>query len=228
MSLKTCVTAYGKMCFYGKDEYIGRSLYNYGEWSGDECDKLLSLANGLFVDVGANVGYFSLALSSKVPVVAFEPQPELYKLLVRNTGLGHNVALSSVSGTAVMPKIRYGDRGNYGGLGLGYRSELGTITVETRTLDSYNLDVGLLKIDVEGHELEVLKGGVETISRCSPIMYIEDDRDDKRDQLRKFIKYLGYNIEEHNTSIYRENNYFGLKKNIWDRNYISKNIICWK
>lgn len=234
MSLQKCETAYGPMKFYGKDEYIGRSLYAYSEWSGDECDKLLSLANGICVDVGANVGYFSLALAaSGFTTHAFEPQPALYALLEQNTAnlpvSCHNVALSKLGGRTTMPRIRYGERGNYGGLSIGGRSELGAIDIEMRTLDSYKLrNVGLIKIDVEGHELEVLRGAVNTIATCNPILYVEDDRLDKRYDLRSFIKSLGYNIEEHNPRMYRQNNFRGLKKNIWDMDYISMNIICSK
>lgn len=227
-------TAYGKMTFYGKDEYIGRSLYAYGEWSGDECDMLRGLASGVFVDVGANIGAMSMAVAATGrPVLAFEPQPALYSLLVKNcTGLPvscFNLALSSVAGHARMPKIRYGDRGNYGGLGFG-RSDLGSIEVECKTLDSLvsrsTHPVGLIKIDVEGHELQVLRGASELINDCRPILYVEDDREDKRWDLRAYIKKLGYTIEEHNPSMYRENNYRGLKKNIWGINYVSMNLIC--
>ena len=235
MSLQKCETVYGPVLCYGKDEYIGRSLYNYGEWSGDECDKLIELANGgNVVDVGANVGYFSLALASRgSKVYAFEPQHVLYDLLVQNVaGLDvscFNRGLGNVAGIGRMPRIRYGERGNYGGLSIGGRSELGQIEIYVEPLDRLCLnDIKLIKIDVEGYELQVLKGAVETIERCSPILYVEDDRLDKRDALRSFIKSLGYKIEEHSPRMYRENNYRGLKKNIWDKDYVSLNIICSK
>ena len=229
--MKTTITQYGACKFYGKDEYIGRSLYNYGEWSGEECEKIVSLAKGLCLDIGANIGFMSMAmLHAGLDVVAFEPQPELYKLLVENAvgARCESVALSSFEGLTTMPRIRYGSKGNYGGLSVGTRSELGSITVECRTLDSYELNPGFMKIDVEGHEVEVLRGARETISRCSPIMYIEDDRQDTRADLYKELTYLGYQWEDHNPPMYRENNFAGLKKNIWDKYYISKNIICWK
>lgn len=232
MSLKTCETAYGNMTVYGKDEYIGRSIYNYGEWSGIECDKLLELSKGgVFVDCGANVGYMSLALSTKASkVVAFEPQPAIFELLKKNvpSAEAYCMALYCSDGVAKMPRIRYGDKGNYGGVGFG-RSELGFINVPLVMLDSFGLtDVDLIKIDVEGAERDVIEGAIETIERCSPTLYVEDDREDKSADLRKLIRGLGYNIEEHNPPMFRQNNYKGLQRNIWDRNYISKNLICWK
>ena len=63
--------------------------------------------------------------------------------------------------------------------------------------------VDLVKIDVEGHELQVLEGMVDTISRCRPVMYIEDDRPEKSKALREFIIRNGYTIEEHNPPMYR-------------------------
>lgn len=230
--MRSCETAYGTCKFYGKDEYIGRSLYAYGEWGGEEASVIAGLAKssgGLCLDVGANIGFMSMAmLHAGCSVVAFEPQPALYELLRENcAGAACSpVALSDSNRTATMPRIRYGDKGNYGGLGLDQRSELGVINVQCVTLDFLGLSPSFIKIDVEGHELAVLRGGVETIKRCKPIMYIEDDRVDKSFELRSFIKSLGYEIKEHRPWLFRENNFKGNKVNIWNAAYQSHNIIC--
>ena len=220
---------WGRVKFFLKDEYVGRSLYNYGEYGPDETEKIIALADGLCLDIGANIGCISQALVvSGMRVIAFEPQPEVFKLLDENVVCEkYNVALGSVAGVAKMPKVYYSAKGNFGGLGIGAKSIYGSYDVPVRTLDSFGLDdVGFMKIDVEGFELEVLRGGRETINRCKPIMYIEDDRIDKRKALRAAIVELGYTIEEHYPALYRENNFFGLKKNIWDREYASHNLIC--
>ena len=226
---KTVEGRWGKVKFFLKDEYVGRSLYNYGEYGPDETEKIIALADGLCLDIGANIGCISQALVvSGHRVIAFEPQPEVFKLLAENVECEHyNVALGAFSGTAKMPKVYYSAKGNFGGLGIGAKSMYGSYDVPMRTLDSYGLhDVGFMKIDVEGFELEVLRGGVETINRCKPIMYIEDDRVDKRRALRAKIVELGYTITEHQPTLYRENNFFGLKKNVWDKDYASHNLIC--
>lgn len=220
---------WGRVKFFLKDEYVGRSLYNYGEYGPDETEKIIALADGLCLDIGANIGCISQALVvSGMPVIAFEPQPEVFKVLDENVVCEkYNVALGSVAGVAKMPKVYYSAKGNFGGLGIGAKSIYGSYDVPVRTLDSFELqDVGFMKIDVEGFELEVLRGGRETINRCKPIMYIEDDRIDKRKALRAAIVELGYTIEEHYPALYRENNFFGLKKNIWDMEYASHNLIC--
>jgi FkbM family methyltransferase len=161
-------------------------------------------------------------------VVAFEPQEDIYNLLTKNfKGETHNCALSFESGTTVMPRVRYGDKGNYGGMSCNSRSELGHIKVPMFTLDGFSFErVAFIKLDVEGFELNVLKGGEATIKRDHPIMYIEDDRAENTKALRAYITSLGYTIEEDNPPLYCEDNFFGLKKNIWDKNYVSKNIIC--
>lgn len=235
--MKSCQTAYGPCKFYGKDMFIGRSLYAYGEWGGEEASVIAGLAvatKGLCLDIGANIGFMSMAmLDAGCDVVAFEPQPVLYNLLCENVSPFHQVvmcspfALSDFNGKSTMPRIRYGEKGNYGALALGQRSELGVIEVECRTLDSLEISpVGFIKIDVEGHELNVLRGARSTIMRDRPIMYIEDDRPEKSLHLQEVIKGMGYTIERHYPRLFRENNFAGNPINIWGQDYSSHNLIC--
>ena len=228
---------WGKCKFLAKDEYVGRSMFYYGEYNPDETEMIISLAKGTCLDVGANIGVISQALlASGHNVVAFEPQPELYSILCENMaaasirelqGKAINSAVGNEAGVATMPKVYYSAKGNFGGLGLFEKSMYGNIEVEVNTIDSYNFtDVGFIKIDVEGYEYETLVGATETINRCRPIMYIEDDRTAKSARLRAYVESLGYTIEEHKPTLYREQNFFGLKKNVWDRNYASHNLIC--
>lgn len=231
---KTVDGRWGKCKFFAKDEYVGRSMYNYGEYGPDETETILGLANGLCLDIGANIGVISQALlANGYRVMAFEPQPEIFKLLQENCRyvggeyVTFNTALGSEAGVAKMPKVQYSVKGNFGGLGIGDKSIYGDIEIPVATIDSYHFpNVGFVKIDVEGFELEVLKGMTDTIARCRPILYVEDDRRDKSAALRAYIRSLGYSIEEHKPALYRENNFFGLKKNIWNMNYASHNLIC--
>lgn len=223
---------FGEIWYYGKDEYVGKSIHNYGEFSAEECDIILSLADKtkLSLDIGSNIGVMAQMFEHYgYPCVAFEPQPEIHKLLVKNfKGETHNCALGSAEGTAQMPRLRYGARYNYGGMSLNTRSELGSYPVPLKTLDSFKFEnVGFIKLDVEGWEEEVLKGAIETISKYRPIMYIEDDRQEKSISLRKYISELGYSIEESRPPLYRPNNFFGKRVNVWaPNNILSFNIIC--
>jgi FkbM family methyltransferase len=230
--MRSIVGKYGEIWYYGKDKFIGRSIHNYGEFSPDECDMISSLAikNKKCLDIGANFGCISQRLEyDGFEVIAFEPQKELFDNILRKNfrGIAHNCALSFENGTTIMPRLRYGDNNSYGQAACNTRSDLGYVKVPMFTLDSFEIDnIGLIKIDVEGFELNVLKGGVATIERNRPVMYIEDDIPNNRKALRAYIVSLGYSIEEHQPTLYRENNFFGLKKNIFDRNYVSHNIIC--
>lgn len=240
---------WGPCTYFLKDEYVGRSVRNYGEYNPDETEKVLELAreagSGRCLDIGANIGCISQALISfGEQVIAFEPQPEVAKVLIKNcqdteraSGISGyftvvSSALGSRAGYANMPKIDYSSKANIGGCGI---RSMGAwerkIEVPMCTLDSmFNSGTGrikFIKMDVEGFELEVLKGGRELILRDKPIMYIEDDRADKSFALRRYIREeLGYWIEDHKPTLYRPKNFFGLERNIWDLNYASHNIIC--
>ena len=220
---------WGDIWFWENDIYVGRSLLNYGEYGPDETEMILSLAKGLCLDIGANFGVISQALeTSGFTCVAFEPQPNIFEVLCKNVkGLKYNCALGATEGIGHMAIVVPDAENNYGGMAIGYRSDLGAIEVPIKTLDSFNfVDVGFMKIDVEGYEEQVLRGGIETINKYRPIMYIEDDRPENSNSLRSFITSLGYTIRIHNPALYREENFFGVRRNIWDKLYASKNLVC--
>ena len=222
---------WGPVTYFSKDQYVGKSLRYYGEYNPSETEMIIALAqrDKLCLDIGANCGVMAQALEySGFECVAFEPQPVVAEVCQKNMrGQVYNCGLGAEAGMAKMPKLRYEDDNNIGGMGIGYASIYGTIDVEVRTLDSFNFqNVGFMKIDVEGFEEQVLRGGRETILRDKPVMYIEDDRREKSQSLRKYIQELGYTISEHKPELYREHNFFGLKRNVWDRPYASHNLIC--
>jgi FkbM family methyltransferase len=125
----------------------------------------------VFVDVGANVGAYSLrAASVGMKVCSFEPNPENVKVLRRNAENNrlsidiHECALGSAEGTATMSPNG----------ALSRLSSEGTTVVPVRTLDSFDLPrVDLLKVDVEGYELEVLKGATKTLGGSHPKIMVE-------------------------------------------------------
>jgi FkbM family methyltransferase len=227
---------WGKVHFIEKDEYIGKSLFHYGEYVPDETELLLSLAqkagkDRLTLDIGANVGVMAQALAFHgYRVEAFEPQPALYEILKMNFGgKCHNVAVGREQGTAVMPVVSYNQSNNFGALQCGFRGPLGGLEVQVIPIDSLAYtDVGLMKIDVEGYEEEVLRGARKTIARCNPIIYLEDDRPKKSASLHRYLKKLGYRWERHTPPLFRLANFFGNKKNVWNANYVSQNLLCYK
>lgn len=230
--LRTVDGRWGPITYFSKDEYVGKSIRYYGEYNPDETEMILSLAvpGKLCLDIGANIGVMAQALGVMgFECISFEPQPLVASVCKQNVGTAvvHTCGLGSVEGFAQMPKLHYGERNNIGGMSIGTGSIFGTIDVEVKTLDSFGFqNVGFMKIDVEGFEELVLRGGKETILRDKPIMYIEDDRRDKSYALRQYIKELGYTIEEHKPHLFRPQNFKGNTKNVWDKLYASHNIIC--
>ncbi len=132
--------------------------------------------NRVALDVGANAGTYAYHLSKLTDVIAFEPNPRFrgrLGRLPRNVRV-ENVALSDRDGTATfrIPLMTNGSQAD----GWGTLEDVPgaiSIAVPTRTLDSYNLDPGFIKIDVEGHEESVLYGALQTIRRSKPILLIE-------------------------------------------------------
>jgi FkbM family methyltransferase len=144
-------------------------------------------------DVGANDGMYSYAFTRRAGTVhAFEPLPGCAGIVRAYARANarihvHQVALSDEAGTrsltiplregreiateaSLVPQLAP-QRGAAGAAGAaGARVE----EIEVRTLDSFALrDLSLIKIDVEGHELEVLRGGRETLRSERPVMMIE-------------------------------------------------------
>jgi len=139
--------------------------------------------NRLAVDVGANNGVTTEIMASNFQrVQAFELNPRLLKSL--EGALPENVTLwkmglSSRQGQALLsvPVSKGVVLEGWGSVETPLVEKCeGMVTskVEVNTLDSFHfVDVDFIKIDVEGHELEVLKGGVETITRCRPWIVVE-------------------------------------------------------
>jgi FkbM family methyltransferase len=137
---------------------------------------------GRAIDVGANEGIYSYVLSQICHVVeAFEPQSGPRSILAAYSQVSqakvniHPVCLSEANGSAML-HIPIDN-----GRNLVYRASLRqpggdyeTLTVGVRKLDDYKFErVSLIKIDVEGHEIEVIRGGLETIQRNQPILLVE-------------------------------------------------------
>ncbi len=147
----------------------------------------ISIKGKNVVDGGSNIGVFSLEASRMVGedgmVYAFELQKEICELSVWNFKINnasnivaHHRCLSSKSGGRVgLTPIDYD-----GELisSVGVKTEIHHIKDDKRTetiaLDNLNLEnIGLIKLDLEGHEPYALEGMWGTIDRCKPFMVIE-------------------------------------------------------
>jgi FkbM family methyltransferase len=140
----------------------------------------------IVLDIGANLGWFSCVVAKAFPDVevhAFEPDPTTHGLLRGNVllnGLGNvaivQAAVSSAPGTARFYQFTGGNRGQNSLLPT-YESESTVVEVQTLVLDDYLAQLGLadetirfLKIDVEGHEHEALKGAAAALRRTQVVL----------------------------------------------------------
>ena len=161
-----------------------------------------------FVDVGANIGLMSIFASNCVgnegQVLAYEAHPKTAELLKENIGLNQllniqvcQYALGSEEGQT---KIYDNWQINRGGASLIVKTEdSNSFDIDIHQLDhkiSSNLQPKVIKIDVEGFELEVLKGASETIKRFQPILIVEfsemrENAHESGEQLVEIIKSFG-------------------------------------
>lgn len=233
--LKQC--RHGMMLYNIHDIYIGRSLENYGEFSEGEADLFRQLIRPgyVIVEVGANIGAHTLPLAQLAgpggTVLAFEPQRIVYQTLCANLALNSitnvrcfNAAVGRAAGQIVVPVLDYSRDSNFGGLELGSHTDGETVPVVA--IDGLDLPrCDFLKIDVEGMEQEVLEGAVRSIALHSPILYVENDREQKAAALIRFIDGLGYNMYWHTPPLFNPANYSGSPANIFG-NIVSLNMLC--
>jgi FkbM family methyltransferase len=166
------------------------------------------LSPSRLMDVGANIGVYSVYLSdvpSLVSIHAFEPTPSTYSILTQNIGLTHTpdkihaspIALSREDGS--MDFAIYGDLAGSNAIADTTHSKATPtqiVTVTTRKLDSLIKGQGetfVCKIDVEGHELGVIEGAQGYLQNNRGLLQVETFPKNRR-QLRLALSNLGYDI----------------------------------
>jgi FkbM family methyltransferase len=178
------------------------------EW----CQQYLS-PNGTFIDVGAHMGTYSIILSSYCKqVYSFEPQGSTFECL--NQGINankitniitHNVGIGSKEEMLSLSHVSEDGGGSSLLNNISDMTGLKTLSqevVDVVPLDSYEINnINLIKIDVEGFELEVLKGAVKTLERNNypPILFEAWPNEwyqEQREELIDYAKGLGYNIHK--------------------------------
>ncbi len=197
-----------KFLFDHNDNLIANDMLGYGKtYSRKEMHFFYKAApqvnEGYFLDIGANVGttsiYFRKNLCSTLKYIAFEPFRENYKVLKANCILNDcedietvNVGLSNMKGQRNM----YIFDGAFGSSMVSAGSEA-TERCDFLPLDDYvrenNLSVekiAYLWVDVQCHELEVVEGGIKTLSESPASLYIEFNIEDYRREEGKAERFL--------------------------------------
>jgi FkbM family methyltransferase len=202
------VTSFGaQIQIPGKDITILPSLLN-NTFEKELLSFLVGYLNVgmVFVDVGANIGIHSSIAARCVgdsgKIIAFEPVPENYDLLILNLNknideasenvfCAEQVAISDQVGDATI----YLDENSIGTHSM-TQAKSGAkknIQIKTTTLDHYfensNFKIDVLKIDIEGHELAALTGAVKTIN-ITDLIFIEFDANhfDNESKIKKLLE----------------------------------------
>lgn len=168
-------------------------------------------SDGLFLDVGANVGYFSLLLAQVAPasrVISLEPNPPIAALLeesIARNKLGSRISLHRVAAADTAGTLQFGvDPDNTGHSRLANEHHAGSLTVETVVLDEWlpplleGRPLSLVKIDVEGAECRVLRGMNRLIAEHRPAIVVEGYDEHLREfgdslaDLRALLVQAGY------------------------------------
>jgi len=185
------------------DQYIGTCLKRGLEWDGWMHQDLPHIyrPGTDILDIGGNIGWNALMYSNYGPVHTFEPlfheiiSKNVSQNTLKNPVTVHPYGLSSAEGSVPIwiPKRDQTGLCNYGGSGMTVSADEPVAQVPISRLDDvYKGNVSVIKLDVEGHELEVLKGALETIKRNLPAMYIEIFGE--QDAFINLLKPLGYDI----------------------------------
>jgi len=164
------------------------------------------------VDVGANLGYYTLSMAHWVGsdgiVVAFEPFPSNFEALKKNVRLNElrNVMLepSAAADRNDSIQLTYGLEEKFSATpsvnGYAVQGTTQQIRVPARSLDDYLLGLGrapdLIKIDVEGAELAVLQGARHTLEKVHPVLLIEIHGwgTPGSEEVHRFLDQFGYQI----------------------------------
>jgi FkbM family methyltransferase len=200
------------------DDTLIKSLLIYGIYDLSLTElvwRLIELGETA-IDIGANLGYVTSLMSVKVgnigKVWCFEPNPEVYQELTANIGnwkikgfdniYPQQIALSNHSGNGVLnltPK-------NRGEVFIDKKQEVVNIQANSKNacvVDIERLDnflkteqncIGVLKIDVEGHELEVLQGAGDLISNHKIRDIIFEEHNVYPSPLTGFLEQNGYTV----------------------------------
>jgi FkbM family methyltransferase len=171
------IDATGRMPGY----ILGTADYEEQLWLADHLGP-----GDTFYDIGANIGFFTLLgrklVGASGAVVAFEPLPANVEQLRRNVALNQfrnvKVVATAVSGAEGVGVFSVGGDARNTGKLVAHNSQGRSIRVPMATIDATVKKDRLapptvMKIDVEGEEIEVLRGALETISGYRPLLLIE-------------------------------------------------------
>lgn len=202
---------HGLFLYDRNDRTIGLSLELYGEYAEGEIQLFRQVVRpgSTVVEAGANIGCHTVPLARLAGenggVHAFEPQQVIFQTLCANVALN---GLSKISCRQAA-------------LGDVFDAKVPALTIDSLGLPHCHF----LKANVNGSELAVLRGAVDTIRRCQPVLYVTANRREQSAQLVAHIRGLGYRLFWHPVSAYSPDNWFDNPHNEL-KGVVSRNMFC--
>lgn len=186
----------------------------HGMWLGsyeEDKQKLLtelSLEGTTVLDIGANVGFFSILLSRLVgatgKVISFEPLPRNIEFIRQHIRLNKidNIEIISAAVSDKIGKMKFATSHLHA---QGYLTDKGDLEVSMNTLDSLdnlNNPVSLVKIDVEGAEANVLRGGEKFFQEYRPIILLATHGKNQVNDCQVILHEYNYSMALINKDLY--------------------------
>jgi FkbM family methyltransferase len=199
--METYKTKYGLITLYKNECIIGNDFKHNKYWDEDTLIKLREFIDPArnILEIGGHCGtstvVYSSYLNNDKKVYVYEPQLNMYNLLVQNTNqnnlqskiIPHNLGVFCYDGKGKMNDIdldggggtvskRYNEENNlgcnFGGIGLGEKGE----EINLTTVDSMKLDdIGFIHCDAQGSENFIFSKAMETIKKYRPVILYENN-----------------------------------------------------
>ena len=197
----------------------GSALLQHGNVCTQEANSCINaikhIENPVVFDIGANIGAFTnwLARFFKTGTIySFEPQRLVFQLLCANLAINnlhnvhaHNIALGEINTRIKILEPNYNIPADFGTFSLiknTIENKTTELIVDMLTVDTFFTSneinrIDLIKIDVEGMDLAVLRGAEKTIKKYLPVIFVEyfDNNINMFREIEEFLSQFHYKIE---------------------------------
>ncbi len=204
MTLKKTKLGDLDLWYRADDKYIGQRIA-LGKYEKYEAAIMLTQLNinSVVVDVGANIGYYTLQMAQRAKkVYAIEPDKKCFEILKKNVkenNLDNVVLINKAASNKKENRFLIKDEENQGNSRISeMRNEKIDTRIMTETLDNMLINeqyISLIKVDTQGFETEVIEGAKKIIKRDQPTMFLEYTPEEYSDnKMINFLKNIYQNI----------------------------------